>query len=677
MFEIQKSGCGSSVNPQNKLVDLQEEVNRFIGDGSNFWEAITSVIKDAKNHLEGDKVKIAFAGKMKAGKSTLVNMILGEDLSATGITPATKTIIEFHCDLDDPRIEFIKSERVCSKIPLDEEGKREVQRKMTAFTSEFDFIRIYCDKPILSRFVLVDVPGTADLDRGVEKKIREYLCKNEVATIIWVSETSTSLPKDECDYIKELMGLGKNMIFVLNCKTAFTEEDKNKFKENFKKNIPGYEPFIFSVKKEEKPQIVRKNGEDDSDFERRRSRLEGKYEEASAAQRGFVGYLNKNSKEIKAKNGMAVLNMVPNEFEKVLYALREESIQDRKALRDEFFNEFIPKLSTFANSIKYLSSDLDSWWNKKCTSLDNKIKNNSGFFGNKRDENDIIDKWQEPIFGEIQKKIDDIFNKFVDFDQYEFVDLDFVQTAILLKEARMECELNRFLWNISNLSFGYAENIESVKETSRNNIKAIVSSVKFFFTLIIEDCFRRFIASHNDIWNNYLDKKYAVIDCMKKTKISFGEKSLFSADEFFATTPDYDAWVDETLSIYGNELLSDEKLTNSEAKLFRSFYTALGAEKDMKSYLKKGSQEALLYPVTFRLKAETTEGAELRFFIYQDYSWNDNNFDIQVKTLDEIKKGEHKDFNDFFIKFILNSSVSKIRDDADLNYNFMPEDYKD
>lgn len=671
MVEIQKSGCGSSVNPQNKLVDLQEEVNRFIGDGSNFWEAITSVIKDAKNHLEGDKVKIAFAGKMKAGKSTLVNMILGEDLSATGITPATKTIIEFHCDLDDPRIEFIKSERVCSKIPLDEEGKREVQRKMTAFTSEFDFIRIYCDKPILSRFVLVDVPGTADLDRGVEKKIREYLCKNEVATIIWVSDIATSLPKDECDYIRELMGLGKNMIFVLNCRGGFTEEDKNKFKVNFEKNIPGYEPFIFSVKAAEKPEIQ------DGIPEKIRAILAQKYEEASAAQRGFVSYLNKNSKDIKAKNGMAVLNMVPNEFEKVLYALREESIQDRKALRDEFFDEFIPKLSTFANSIKYLSSDLDSWWNKKCTSLDNEIKNNSGFFGNKRDENDIIDKWEKPIFGEIQKKIDAVFDKFIDFDQYEFVDLDFVQTAILLKEAKMTWELNNFSWDIFNLSFGYAENIESVKEKGSNDIKAIVSSVKFFFTLIIDDCIRRFIAAHNDIWNDYLDKKYGVVDCMKKTQIPFGEKSLFSAYEFFATTPEYDAWVDETLSIYANELLSDEKLTNSEKELFRSFHTSLDAKKDMKSYLKKGSQEALLYPVAFRLKAETTEGVELREFVYQDYSWNDRNFDIRVKILDDIKKGEHKDFNDFFIGFILNSKVSEIKKDADLNYNFMPEDYKD
>ena len=671
MVEIQKSVCGSSVNPQNKLVDLQEEVNRFIGDGSNFWEAITSVIKDAKNHLEGDKVKIAFAGKMKAGKSTLVNMILGEDLSATGITPATKTISEFHCDLDDPRIEFIKSERVCSKIPLDEEGKREVQRKMTAFTSEFDFIRIYCDKPILSRFVLVDVPGTADLDRGVEKKIREYLCKNEVATIIWVSDIATSLPKDECDYIRELMGLGKNMIFVLNCRGGFTEEDKNKFKVNFEKNIPGYEPFIFSVKATEKPEIQ------DGIPEKIRAILAQKYEEASAAQRGFVSYLNKNSKDIKAKNGMAVLNMVPNEFEKVLYALRDESIQDRKALRDEFFDEFIPKLSTFANSIKYLSSDLDSWWNKKCTSLDNEIKNNK-VFGNKRKELDIIGEWQEPLYDEIHKKIDAVFNRFVDFDHYEFVDLDFVQTAILLKEARMEFVFGRIsFWFDVLCANGYDYKMKDVKEKISSILSHVVSSVKFFFTLIIEDCFRRFIAAHNDIWNEYLDKKYAVIDCMKKTQIPFGEKSLFTKDEFFATTHEYDAWVDETLSIYANELLSDEKLTNSEAKLFRSFYTALGAKKDMKSYLKKGSQEALLYPVAFRLKAETTEGAELRFIVGGEYSWNDANFEARLNLIENIKKDEKlKNINVFIAACSNIFDVSEVKDADKIRWDFMPENYK-
>lgn len=670
----------SQKNVKNIVVDLQEAVSRCMtGDVNNFWERISSILKDAKQHLDGEKVKIAFAGKMKAGKSTLVNMILGEDLSATGVTPATKTIIEFQCDLDDPRIEFIKNDRIYSKMPLDEEGRIEVQRKMTAFTSEFDFIRIYCDKPILSRFVLVDIPGTADLDRGVEAKIKDYLTKNEVATIIWVSEISTSMPKDECDYIKDLAGLGKNMIFVLNCKSAFTEEDKNKFKENFKRNIPGYEPFIFSVKKEDKPQIVRKNGEDDSDFERRRSRLESKYEEASSAQRGFVGYLNKNSKEIKAKNGMAVLNMVPNEFEKVLSDERTRAVSERTELRRKFFDEFIPKFSVFSNLIKSLQGDLNSWWLKRCTNLETQIKNNK-YSGN-LSENDILKKWRSDLYDDILKKIDLIFDRFVDFDQYEFVDLDFVQRIILFKETRMEF-LNRICItpSLDNLWFGYDENIADVKEDMYKNLQQIACSVKLFFTLIIEDCFKRFVEAHNDIWMNYCWLKFKLFDSIRNSEFDFNvdEKSILRSYELFLTTPEYDAWVDKTLSLYANELLSDDKLTNSEKILFRSFYIALNGKKDIDTYLKKGPDKASLNSTTiFRLKAETTEGAELRFIASRNYLFADNIFDFVTSYLDEIKRGEHKDFNDFFNYFVFGvAKVSEIKEDENIKWDFMPENYK-
>ena len=665
-------------NVKNIVVDLQEAVSRCMtGDGNNFWDRISSILKDAKQHLDGDKVKIAFAGKMKAGKSTLVNMILGEDLSATGITPATKTIIEFHCDLDDPRIEFIKNDRIYSKMPLDEEGRIEVQRKMTTATSEFDFIRIYCDdKPILSRFVLVDVPGTADLDRGVEAKIKNYLTKNEVATIIWVSEISTSMPKDECDYIKDLVGLGKNMIFVLNCKSAFTEGDKKKFMENFKRNIPGYEPFIFSVKKEDKPQIVQKNGEDESDFARRKTKLESKYKESSEAQAAFVRYLNRSSKEIKEKNGIAVIKMIPNEFEKVLYDERAMAVSERTEIREKFFDEFIPKFSVFSNSIKSLQGDLNSWWLKKCTNLETQIKNNR-YSGNLR-ENDIITKWRSDLYDDILKKIDIIFDRFVDFDKYDFVDLDFVQTVILLKETRMEF-LNRVYINpnLDCLWCGYDKNIAEVSEYMYKDLQQISSSVKFFFTLIIEDCFRRFVAAHNDIWNHYLDRKAELADCMETSGVPFSRKSLFVKDESFETSSDYDAWADETLAIYVNELLSDEKLTNSEKILFKSFYTALNGKKEINTYLKKGSGKALLYPITFRLKAETTEGSELRSIIDEDDSWNDANFESTTDFVDEINRGGHRDFNDFFLYFVARvARVSEIKKGVDINWDFMPENYK-
>jgi len=261
----------------------------------------------------------------------------------------------------------------------------------------------------------------------------------------------------------------------------------------------------------------------------------------------------------------------------------------------------------------------------------------------------------------------------------EFVDIDFIQTVILLKEARKESILNSIAWNLYDLAFGYDKTKDSVNGLMQKELSKIVSSVKFFFTLIFDDCVTNFVARHNNIWLDYFWTKFNLVNCLEKPEFGFSlnEKSLLKSHELFATTPEYDAWVDETLSIYAGELMGDGLLTSSEAKLFNKFYSAFFSRKiDQGEYFGKEAKEALLYPIAFRLKAETTEGKELRAFVDMECAWNDNNFEIRTKYIDEIKRGEHRDFNDFFVEFILNSRVSELKKDANLNYDFMPENYK-
>ena len=667
----------SQKNVKNIVVDLQEAVSKCMsGDVNNFWERISSILKDAKQHLDGEKVKIAFAGQMKAGKSTLVNMILGEELSATGIIRATATVIEFHYSLDE-RVEFIKNDRVCGQpIALDEAGKEKAQKEMRNASSEYDFIRIFCNKPILNTFVLVDVPGAGDLEGSIREKIRNYLTKNEVSTIVWVSDISTSLPKDECDYIKELMALDKNMIFVLNCKEEKTKEDKQKFEENFKRNIPGYKPYTFSVKTAEKPQIA------SGAPEKIREKLERKYRQDKADQDIFTNELSEKSKEIRAKNGESFINMIPNEFEKVLKDERESAVKARSGLRRKFFDEFAGSILLIANKVKYLESDLNSWWSRKLRDLDTRIRNNSGFFmGSKREDGEIVQEWEAPLLGEIDEKIDAVFNVFAkELGTYpEFVNIDFIQTAILLKEGRM-LFLKDWIKNWLDILWinDYKLQKNQVDSRIKNNLSEILSSVKFFFTLVFDDCFSNFVACHNDIWTNYLIKKFLLLDCLRKSDFGFKlhEKSIFNLPEGFYSTPEYDAWVDETLSIYAGELNSDGLLTSSEERLFKKFHSALFGRKNWEEYFKNSASEPLLYPIAFRLKAETTEGKELRYFIENSHSWNDENFKGVINILEGIKSGELKDFDKLLSEFAVMCQISKMKNREKVVWDFMPENYK-
>ena len=668
----------SRKNVKNIVVDLQEAVSKCMsGDVNNFWERISSILKDAKQHLDGEKVKIAFAGQMKAGKSTLVNMILGEELSATGIIRATATVIEFHYSLDE-RVEFIKNDRVCGQpIALDEAGKEKARKEMRNASSEYDFIRIFCNKPILNTFVLVDVPGAGDLEGSIREKIRNYLTKNEVSTIVWVSDISTSLPKDECDYIKELMALDKNMIFVLNCKEEKTKEDKQKFEENFKRNIPGYKPYIFSVKTAERPQIA------SGAPEKIREKLERKYRQDKADQDIFTNELSEKSKEIRAKNGIAVIKMIPNEFEKVLSDERAMAISERTKLRRKFFDEFAARILLIANKVNYLKDDLDSWWSRKLRDLDTKIKNNS-IAANPYKESDVVDEWEVSLLGGIDEQIDAVFNFTKEFEAYpEFANIDFIHTAILLKEGRMQHLNNLFHFWLNCLKrsgdrSSYQRNKELTDSEVKEVLNEIVSSVKFFFTLVFDDCFTNFVACHNDIWTNYLKKKSMLSDCLKKSDFGFKlhEKSIFNLPEGFYSTPEYDAWVNETLSIYAGELNSDGLLTSSEERLFKKFHSALFGRKNWEEYFKNSASEPLLYPIAFRLKAETTDGKEVRYFMENDHSWNDENFKLVISILEGIKSGKLKDFDELTCEFVSMCQVSNMKKREKVVWDFMPENYK-
>lgn len=663
-----KQKCNGDV--KNILVDMLEDVGKYrISDrnGSEFWEKITTVIKDAKQHIDGDKVKIAFAGNMKAGKSTLVNMILGEDLSATGITRATATIIEFHYSLDE-RVEFIKNGRVCSKIEnFDERGKAEAQKKMRLDTNEFDFIRIYCKKEILNTFVLVDVPGAGDLEGSVRQKIKEYLTKNEVATIVWVSDISTSLPKDECDYINELRALDKNMIFVLNCKEEKTPEQILEFDKNFKRNFPEYKPHIFSVKVPDKPQISA------AAPERIREQSESVYKKVLEDQKNFKTYLEKSSKKIRENNETAVLKNIPNEFEAVLKKEREAAIKERAELRRKFFDEFAIDISNVLKDVKCLSDDLETLWTRTRKNIDTAINNRNM---------SSIGEWGADFQQKIFEQIDAIFNKFVakvqkHYDQYKFfVDIDFVQKVILFKEAMMQSivkEITLSVYAIQNRGIGDIK----IKNAVKAALSKIVGSIEFFFTLIFDDCLANFVAHHNEIWLNYLDKKINLANSINRTGFNFnaGKNSLLVLSEEFHTTPAYDAWVDETLSIYAKELASDNVLTSSEERLFMKFYSALYGKKKRGEYFRTAIEGHKNCPILYRFKAETTEGKELREFMNGDYSWS-KDFDQRTKILDEIKRGVLKDFDKLLSEFADICKISEVKNRRNIEWDLMPENYK-
>lgn len=123
---------------------------------------------------------IAVFGRMKSGKSSIVNALLGRDLAITGTEETTATLnvitkadnpgnsVSFTIHWKDGRIED------CPVSRLSEEwtGQSQAVRDRVANTS---FLQLYSDNPMLSLCEVTDTPGTGSSVAEHEKVSQDFL----------------------------------------------------------------------------------------------------------------------------------------------------------------------------------------------------------------------------------------------------------------------------------------------------------------------------------------------------------------------------------------------------------------------------------------------------------------------------------------------------------------------
>lgn len=141
---------------------LLDEFTVYI-DNSVWRERYSMGLKNLQQELNAPCV-LAFAGKVKAGKSYLVNALLGVDLAMTGTTETTATINIFKYGTPPYRDKPI----LCQYVDGSKEWKDKAfldslqgtSEASLAQTAKIDRLIFYIeDNPMLSDITLVDTPG--------------------------------------------------------------------------------------------------------------------------------------------------------------------------------------------------------------------------------------------------------------------------------------------------------------------------------------------------------------------------------------------------------------------------------------------------------------------------------------------------------------------------------------
>lgn len=304
---------------------------------------IDKIIKINKENLH-NPLKIVVLGEVKAGKSTLVNALIGKKVSYTNVVEATAAILEIKYSKEEKIIIKQKNEEIINLYSLDElDNLMNTNRDNQEFFNKVNKISVFTNTERLKEITLVDTPGLNTVTSENAERTEDYIANSDV--ILWILNSNHLGQSDISEKIEEVLDYGKPIICVLN-RIDEINGDTSEVVE-YVKNEMGY---MFS-------EIF-----------------------ATSAKKAWDGYIEKNSSKVEESHINELYEYIVNNIEKNAKQVQKESILKSmkvQVMRDLYvhrntklkidgmmgsFENDLRELKQFNNTIKEIIKNKISEW---------------------------------------------------------------------------------------------------------------------------------------------------------------------------------------------------------------------------------------------------------------------------------------------------------------------------
>ncbi|WP_341728762.1 dynamin family protein [Brooklawnia sp.] len=135
-------------------------------------------VLDALERRLTDPLRLAIAGIVKAGKSTLLNAILGEQIAPTDAGECTKTVTWYRYS-QTPSITVHLHDGPARRLPVRRERGMLAIDLGELSADDVEHIDISWPAPALKSLILIDTPGIASISQNISARSLDFLTPND------------------------------------------------------------------------------------------------------------------------------------------------------------------------------------------------------------------------------------------------------------------------------------------------------------------------------------------------------------------------------------------------------------------------------------------------------------------------------------------------------------------
>lgn len=141
--------------------------------------AAQAQVLGVRQRLDGP-LRVAIAGRLKAGKSTLVNALIGRRVAPTDVGECTRIVTQFRYGTAD-RVDVVRRDGTRASLPLDEAGM--IPQRLGVPRRDIAFVDVTLTSDHLRDLTVVDTPGLASTNTSVSAGARRLLFDDRPAPL--------------------------------------------------------------------------------------------------------------------------------------------------------------------------------------------------------------------------------------------------------------------------------------------------------------------------------------------------------------------------------------------------------------------------------------------------------------------------------------------------------------